>query len=263
MPNNYGNAYQSYQMNAVRNLGIYMRGMGLEAYVVPDELNPKFASRYVARIYTRDELSRIFKAADARVFDGRAPHLHVSLPVFVRLLYCCGLRPSEAIKLRVENIDLEKGEMRILQSKGPKDRLVVMSEDMATLFRKYNDWIESVYPGRTYFFQNPRNQKMFNISWIQKHFTILLEWAGIERDTEPKPRLYDLRHTFASHCIQQWIEQGKDVNAKLLYLCAYLGHKDITNTAYYVHLIPSEFLKQSSLSTRWYEDVTAEVCCEV
>jgi len=261
-PNDYGNAYQSYRLNAVRNLGIYMRGMGLNAYVVPTEFYPKHDPRYVTRLYTKDELARIFKCADSRSISKASPHLHVILPVIVRLLYCCGLRPREALKLRMENIDIDKREMRIMQSKGLKDRIVVMSEDMASLCRKYNDWIEAVYPDRTYFFQNVQTHNAYNKTWIEHHFVSLLRQAEIECFSDHKPRLYDLRHTFATHCIQRWIEQGKDINAKLLYLSSYMGHKDVTNTAYYIHLIPTEFREQSKLSTKWYADVTMEVSDE-
>jgi integrase len=261
-PNGYKNAYQSYRMAAVRNLAIYMRGMGLDAYVLPTELYPKPDPKYTARIYSKEEIARIFQCADKQQPVRVSPCLHLIIPVIYRLLYCCGLRPCEALKLRMEDTDLSAGEIRIIQSKGHKDRLVVMSDDMARLCVKYNELIEAVYPGRTYFFENVQTGRQYGKTWISKHFNRLLEAADIDTSFVSNPRLYDLRHTFATHCIQQWIEQGKDVNAKLLYLCEYLGHKDVTNTAYYIHLIPAEFRERSKVSTHWYSYITAEVPCE-
>jgi len=261
-PNEYKNAYQTYRMAAVRNLGIYMTGMGRNAYVLPVEFYPRPDPRYVVRIYTKEELAKIFKCADRCSQNTKSPYLHLIVPVIFRLLYCCGLRPREARKLKSENIDLNNGEIRIIQSKGLKDRLVVMAEDMTALCMRYNEKMEQLCPNREYFFQSDRTNGAYVKSWIERHFNILLEQSNISDSSFSKPRLYDLRHTFATHCLQQWVEQGKDVNSKLLYLSAYMGHKDVTNTAYYIHLMPTEFCEQSKLSTAWYSNVTTEVPIE-
>jgi integrase len=245
-------------MAAVRNLAIYMVGMGQNAYILPVEFYPRPDPRYQVRIYSKDELESIFRCADKKKPAKSSPFIHLIIPVIFRLLYCCGLRPCEALNLRMENINLNSGEIRIVQSKGLKDRLVVMSEDMAVLCGNYNENINALYPDREYFFQNVQTNSTYGKTWISKHFKALLNQAGIDRSSMPKPRLYDLRHTFATHCLQRWIEQDKDVNAKLLYLSAYMGHKDVTNTAYYIHLLPTEFREQSKVSSRWYSEL-AEV----
>ena len=74
--------------------------------------------------------------------------------------------------------------------------------------------------------------------------------------------LYFLRHTFATHCLQNWVINGKDVNAKLYYLSSYMGHDDVTSTAYYVHLLSKEFLEMSRISTKWYGDIAAGIYYE-
>jgi integrase len=254
--NDYGNTYQMYRMAVVRNLGIYMHGKGLDAYILPEELFPRQSPRYTVHIYTKDELASIFNCADRYPFRKSSPVVHLILPVIFRLLYCCGLRPSEALKLKPEHINLENGEIRIMQSKGLKDRLVVMSPDMLELCIKYNKKMQSLYPDRAFFFTNVRTNDCYKKSWFDHWLNRILDEANSDFLTVSKPRLYDFRHTFATHCIQKWIDEGKDVNAKLLYLSAYMGHKDVTNTAYYIHLIPSEFLKQSKVSTAWYSELS-------
>ncbi len=64
-----------------------------------------------------------------------SPARHLVIPVFFRVLYCCGLRSSEARLLKVEDVDLETGKLTIRQSKGNKDRNVMMSEDVLDLCR--------------------------------------------------------------------------------------------------------------------------------
>lgn len=258
-PNDYGNAYQTYRMAAVRNLALYMIGMGQTAYVLPEEFYPRPDPRYAVRIYTKDELALIFKYADTVEPNKNSPFRHIIIPVIYRLIYCCGLRPGEALKLRMENIDLGSKEIRVVQSKGLKDRIVVMSDDIATLCIKYNTVANAMCPTRKYFFHSTRTNGALGKTWANKNFNALLQQANIDNSLFSKPRLYDLRHTFATHCLQHWIEQGKDINSKLPYLSAYMGHADVTSTAYYIHLLPAEFREQSKLSTHWYSAVATEV----
>ena len=53
--------------------------------------------------------------------------------------------------------------------------------------------------------------------------------------------LADLRHTFAVHCLQKWVEAGEDLNAKLPYLSAYMGHAGLSSTQQYLRLTAEAF----------------------
>ena len=78
--------------------------------------------------------------------------------------------------------------------------------------------------------------------------TILYAWrqtlycAGISYGGKGKgPRIHDLRHTFAVHCLQKWVEAGEDLNAKLPYLSAYMGHAGLYSTQQYLRLTAEAF----------------------
>lgn len=72
-------------------------------------------------------------------------------------------------------------------------------------------------------------------------FRKLLYQSGISHGGRGKgPRVHDL-HTFAVHRLIQWYEEGADLNAKLPFLVAYLGHKDFTGTQKYLHLTAELF----------------------
>lgn len=139
------------------------------------------------------------------------------------MIYCCGLRPVEARRLRREDVNLFDGTVNILESKGHKDRIVVLSEDMLELCRNYDLRVEKIYPHRKYFFQSPsvRGDGMYSMEWIIPTFRRFLQTAGISGYGEIRPRLYDLRHTFATHRLYQWVKEGKDINACLAYLSEY------------------------------------------
>lgn len=262
-PANYSKSYQQARMAVVRNLGLYMRSLGVSnTFVLPSELYPSLNSRYVPYIYSKEELTRLFKAADSYSVSFRTTHRHITAPVCFRMLYCCGLRPSEALNLLVENVDLENGILKILKSKGHKDRIVVMSDDLLLLCKKFNERMESLFPCRKFFFRSTRADKPYRLFSLQLIFNEMLVNAGINQNGINRPRIYDLRHTFATHCLHNWVISGEDVNSKLPYLSSYMGHDDVTSTAYYIHLLPKEFLEMSKISTKWYSDVTTEVCCE-
>lgn len=80
---------------------------------------------------------------------------------------------------------------------------------------------------------------------IEKTFRIVKVKAGIEISGEHSPILYDFRHTFATHRLYQWMHEGKDVTAMLPYLSAYMGHAQLSDTYYYIHLVPGLFEKMA------------------
>ena len=137
------------------------------------------------------------------------------------------------------------GTVNILESKGHKDRIVVLSEDMLELCRNYGQCVETIYPDRKYFFPSPsvRGDGMYSMEWIIPTFRRFLQAAGISGYGEIQPRLYDLRHTFATHRLHQWVKEGKDVNACLAYLSEYMGHSNLESTAYYMRMTASASMK--------------------
>ena len=186
----------------------------------------------------------------------------IILSVIFRMIYCCGLRPVEARRLRREDVNLFDGTVNILESKGHKDRIVVLSEDMLELCRNYGQCVETIYPDRKYFFPSPsvRGDGMYSMEWIIPTFRRFLQAAGISGYGEIQPRLYDLRHTFATHRLHQWVKEGKDVNACLAYLSEYMGHSNLESTAYYIHLLPTLYTDLPELHLDSSFEMEADLC---
>lgn len=217
------------------------------------------APRY---IYSKEDLSKLFKEIDSLQPSLRAPTKHLVVSVIFRLIYCCGLRPVEARRLRREDVNLFDGTVNILESKGHKDRIVVLSEDMLELCRNYDLRVEKIYPHRKYFFQSPsvRGDGMYSMEWIIPTFRRFLQTAGISGCGEIRPRLYDLRHTFATHRLYQWVKEGKDINACLAYLSEYMGHSNLESTAYYIHLLPTLYTDLPELRLDSSLEMEADLC---
>ncbi len=252
------NKYMLNRVSVIRELAKYMNSIGVSAYLMPIDLTKK-SSRLVPHIYSFSELKKLFHAVDSCEYNRLCPTKHLDVSVIFRVIYCCGLRPIEARRLKIVDIDFITGAVKINESKGHKDRLVVLSEDLLHICKKYNDCVNRIYPDRDYFFTSSRTKGMYSKSWINQTFRKFIQQTGIATDDKKTPRLYDLRHTFATHCISKWIHEGKDINSYLPYLSEYMGHKLFSDTAYYIHFVPELFSHITDLNNSHFNEMIPEV----
>lgn len=229
----------------VRQLARLMIRLGFPAYVPPQGLGPRRSYVFSPRILTREEVQRILRAVDNLPPSSKSPLRHIILPEVFRLLYGCGFRLSEVLNLKVRDVDLQQGVITVRQGKFGKDRLVPPAMEMVERLRRYARELEkrtlaSQQPD-AYFFPSAR-QAAWGGSTIYHLFRQALLHSGIPHGGRGKgPRVHDLRHSFAVHRLLRWYEEGADLNAKLPFLVAYLGHKDFTGTQKYLHLTAELF----------------------
>jgi integrase len=245
------------RITPVRQFAKYLLSVGIEAYVIPGGI-PAKGIRYVPHIYTKDELRSFFSVLDQFSRDLHSPARHLVAPVIFRLLYCCGLRSSEVIRLKVENVDLATGTLTILESKGHKDRIVMMSEDVLMLCQTYHQKVSSIWPGRTYFFPNHRGDR-YSKGFLGYTFHKCWREADIGPVSGNTPRVHDFRHAFSVNRLNQWVKENKDLNAYLPYLSMYLGHEHLAETDYYLHLVPEFFPTLISASEERFAHLIPEV----
>jgi integrase len=171
------------------------------------------------------------------------------------------LRPAEARRLRFCDVDFSKGRIEIIESKGHKDRFVYIDREVLGLLQAYNHKISEVMPERKWFFPHKADQSC-NSAWLARNFSDLCKSAGVKSGGSGF-RIYNLRHTFATHRIYKWLGEGKDVNAMLPYLSAYMGHSQLSDTCYYIHLIPELLAEMSGVKYNSFENLLPEVkLCE-
>jgi integrase len=224
----------------IRQFARYLCCNGLEAYVLPERMFPAGA-RYIPHIFSDEELVALFSAAD------RCPHLtgsdrHLVMPLLFRILYCCGLRVSEATALRRRNVDLGSGVLTIQGGKYGKDRKVPMALDLAERCRRYDAVVHGGSGADTYFLKGASNGHPIHRATVYGNFRTFLWSAGISHGGKGLgPRVHDLRHTFAVHCLRRWVEKGMDLSAYLPILKTYLGHTSFRETAYYLRLTADLF----------------------
>jgi len=135
------------------------------------------------------------------------------------LIYSAGLRLGELLNLKISDIDSESKKIHIRQSKGKKDRYVMLSENIFPLLRKYY----KEYRPKDYLFEGQKGGQ-YSPKSVQSVFKRSLKKAGIRK----KATVHSLRHSFATHLL----DDGTDIR----YIQELLGHKRLETTRIYTHV---------------------------
>jgi integrase len=230
-----------------RGFATYLNSIGKSAYVLPDRFTSG-RSIFVPYIFTDSELSTLFREIDAYQYS-KEPLRPVLLSTYFRLTYTCGLRPNEGRTLKKQDVDLHTGEVRILNTKMQKSRVVVMSDDMLSMAKTYMTLRNIAYPNSEYLFPSDDGAP-YTAMWMQGKLKQFFARAnpGIPREFLPPVRVYDFRHRFATAVLNRWLDEKKDIHSRLPYLRTYMGHKDLESTAYYIHLLPENLVKSSGIN---------------
>ncbi len=253
---NESEANLSKRMEVLRQLGKYITSHGTSAFIVPTNYQPHIP-RYQPHIFTEHELQAFFHEVDTCKINKAFPVRHLVYPVLFRLIYCCGLRLSEAGNLLRKDVDSASGKLYIINSKNKKDRLIVMSDDMAELCRRYDNLVDKVYPDRTWFFPSSE-ERHYCKSSIDYAFRYFWNLTGIVCSGN-QPRVHDLRHQFCITRINTWITEGKEIQALLPYLSSYLGHSSIRETDYYLKLVLNSFCVITDKTVKKFNSIVPEV----
>jgi site-specific recombinase XerD len=173
-----------------------------------------------------DRVPLVLSQKEIKRILAMAPNMKAR--VMLSLAYGCGLRASEVVRLKVGDIDSSQEIIRIVQSKGRKDRNVMLSSDILGLLR---DWWKQRPTGQDK--DVPTPERMFFPGYHGKHLSsrqlsrLFLEAAKAAAITKPVT-LHTLRHSFATHLL----ERGVDIRV----IQALLGHSKLTTTARYARV---------------------------
>lgn len=238
------------KITAIRNFAKYMQAHGCDAYEYLTTGQSKTKGSFLPHKFTQEELRSLFSAIDKVKPSLKHPYLPIILSTMFRLIYSCGLRPGEGRELLRDNIDFESGAIRIINTKGKKERTVVMSDDMRERLLGYDEERRGFAGINPYFFPS-ENGGVYTDKVIGQWFKTC--WAAanptVSEDLLPNIRVYDLRHVFATTALTRWIESGANIGAKLAYLQAYMGHDSLNETLYYIHLLPETLLSNGNWDT--------------
>src|ERR1039458_5323926 len=202
---------------------------------------------FVPHIYSQDELQRLLDAT-ACCEGSRCKLQPHTCRMLILLLYGTGMRISEALSLRLTNVDLSAGVLTIRESKFYKTRLVPMSPALTGIVGEYVARRAKEHPTRldgALFLTRAGSPVAHHTA--ETVFSRVRVRAGVLRQDGGRyqPRLHDLRHAFAVHRLVSWYRQGADVQRLLPQLATYLGPVHIAATQRYLTLTP-ELLHEAS-----------------
>lgn len=211
----------------------FYRFLLLDGFVEQDPtelLQSPRIGRHLPEVLTLEEVDRILDAIDLEHPDGQRDR------AIIEMLYSCGLRVSELCQLRLSDLFLDEGFIRVT-GKGNKQRLVPVSPRASEELRRWFAEREAidVRPGEEDFvFVSRLRRKRLSRITVFHNVRLYAERAGVHKTISP----HTFRHTFATHLL----EGGANLRA----IQAMLGHESIATTEIYTHLDRS-FLRQQVL----------------
>ena len=221
------------RVRRTRAIAEFARRQGVVAHVPCRPARLVSGQHFVPRVFTFEEIGRLLIAADALDAPKGSQLRRVVFPVAIRVLYSCGLRLGELQRLKVEDVDLEKGILMILDTKFRKDRLVPVSNRLRERLCAYSAAAGHRRPDDLFFCS--RHGGKYGHAAYYWAFRDVLRAAGIGHGGRGHgPRLHDLRHTMAVHRLIKWYRAGVNLNAMLPVLAAYLGHQSLAGTQRYL-----------------------------
>jgi integrase/recombinase XerD len=177
--------------------------------------------RRLPRVLSPEDVFRIIEAAGRnpdRFWASRARAM-------LETMYASGLRASELLGLKLNDVAMEEGFVRVL-GKRSKERVVPIGRPALTAIRDYMDTARSHYLGRRFsdfLFLSRRGRPLSRMS-LHNILKYCVAASGVRKPVTP----HTLRHSFATHLL----EGGADLRA----VQEMLGHADIATTQVYVHL---------------------------
>ncbi len=234
---------QSNRLTVLRVFSRFLRQTQPTSHV-PYDLTVKRPAGPCWYLYSRQETVILLQAALALGPPGSLrPH---TFHLLLGLLYVTGLRIGEALALNLEDLDGQAGRLFVRRGKFGKSRYVPLHPSASRVIDRYLRRRRACGPAgkQAPVFIDQRGQRL-NYKRVHWTFDRLLRRHGIGRDAPRRPRLHDLRHTFACNCLQRWRQQGLDVNAKLPVLATVMGHVEIESTQLYLH-VTADGLRQAA-----------------
>lgn len=223
----------AHRLNAVRVFARHHHASDPRTQVPPADLIPWGTRRRTPHLYTPDEVASLMREAAKLPSPLRA----AAYTTILGLLWATGMRVSEALRLDDEDIDWDHQLVTVHGSKFGKSRHVPVHSTTLAALREYARRRDHLLRHRTSaaFFVSSTGHRVI-LQNLHLAFLRFLERAGFDRGR--RPRIHDLRHSFAMTTLLDWYRAGVDVERRLPWLSTYLGHVSPTTTYWYLTATP-------------------------
>lgn len=205
LQNKFSSSYQNQVVNAIK---LFFRTIENKVMETEKVHRPR-TEKLLPNVLSKEEIKLILNA-----------HGNIKHKAMLSLIYSCGLRRSELLNLKLNDIDSKRGLVIIRYAKGKKDRITPLSEKILELLRDYY----IAYKPKLWLFEGQEE----NTPYAENSLANVLKQA-LEKSKIQKPvTLHWLRHSYATHLL----ENGTD----LRYIQEILGHSSSRTTEIYTHV---------------------------
>jgi integrase len=224
------------RLSAVRGFAQHLHALDPVHQVPPADLLPRQYTRPTPYLFSDDEVTALMHAA------GRMRHRPATLTyrTLIGLLAVTGMRPGEAYRLDRDHFDADNRTLTVVCGKYGKSRLLMLDSSTVTALQDYGHHRDRLHP-------HPVEPSLLvsmqgtrlNVTSTERCFVRLAHGIGLRpRSDRTRPRLKDLRHSFAVNTLIRWYRTGVDVEARLPVLSTWLGHVDPQATYWYLQASP-------------------------
>ena len=223
------------RLSVVRGFARYLATLDPACQIPPADLLPAPSHRPPPYIYSAEEIAALIHAAGTI----GAPLPAATMQALISLIAATGLRVGEALALDRGDAGLDTGTLTVT-GKNDQMRLVPLHPTTAAMLAGYATRRDRLcpHPASPAFFVTSTGQRAAQRG-VAETFARLVALAGIAAPPgRRRPRVHDLRHTFAVTTLTRWYRDGADVQAQLPVLSAYLGHSCPEATYWYLQATP-------------------------
>jgi site-specific recombinase XerD len=218
----------------------YLAAMGIDCYM--PRLPRKHTSGRVPYTFSEKEMKAIFKAADnLRMKERHTSSAMISIPALIRLIYSTAVRISEALEIRIGNVNFKHHVIKLEYTKNGYQRYAPINESLEAVLRQYISYrnrlpyAELQHPD-SHLFVSSQGKALTRDTALQYMHRILSD-AGIDRKgDEEGPHLHCLRHSACVHSMVKLAREGKDLYCYLPVLSVFMGHRKVLDTENYLRL---------------------------
>lgn len=225
------------RLSAVRGFARHHQSIDAATEIPPVGLLPGRNHRRTPYLYSDDDIVALLAAARTLSCPLKA----ATFETLLGLLASTGMRVGEAMRLDHADVDFDDGAIVVNNSKFGRSRVVPLHDSTVGVLRAYTDLRDRLCPHRNApsFFVSPRAARLAH-STVNATFHRLLLQTGLDRSAPGgrRPRVHDLRHSFAVKTLLDWYGDGGNVQARLPSLSTYLGHVNPSDTYWYLSASP-------------------------
>lgn len=226
------------RLSLVRGFARYRSAIDPQTQIPPTGLLPRRCGRARPYFYTEQEIERLL-AATLALSPARGVQGWKYYCLF-GLLIVTGLRISEALNLRLEDVDLHDGVLQIRNTKFGKSRLIPLHSSTQQALSDYLQRRNRFLAGRSacHVFVS-RTGNRLDKGQVHRTFNVLSRQTGLRGPSASRgPRLHDFRHRFARETLLSWYRGGHEIEPRLPLLSTYMGHVRVNDTYWYLNACP-------------------------